>query len=294
MKTIEGPPGRHENVPSDVYHSWPSLNSSKLGLLLRSPAHLKASLDFPEEPTPAMIYGEAIHYAVLQPELLEEHYCGEKPAKPSGKEYDRRTKEGKENYGAWQRNVLDPWVAANANKTQLPPLEYSRLPEIRAAIEATPAAKHVLGLGKAESSFVWKDPTTGILCRCRPDVCGEGRNLLVDLKSTRDARPEAFAKAVANFGYYRQAAWYLDGVNAVLGAGTVTEFVFVVVEKTPPYGVGVYVLEPEDVERGRGMNRVALKRLAWCQENDSWPSYGAKITPIGLPRWSRNQLDEGV
>ena len=42
------------------------------------------------------------------------------------------------------------------------------------------------------------------------------------------------------------------------------------------------------------MNRVALKRLAWCQENDSWPSYGAKITPIGLPRWSRNQLDEGV
>jgi len=287
------PPGRYEDVPSEVYHSWDALNSSKIGLILRSPAHLKASLDFPEQPTPDMLWGEAIHYAVLQPDEYEARYCGEPPEKPKGKTFNARYKEGKVNTAKWKAAVLQPWLDENEGKIRLPRHQLDSLDPIRQAIERTPAARHVLGLGLKESSYVWVDPTTGLLCRCRPDVSGESRNLLVDLKSSRDARPEAFSRAMAAFGYYRQAPWYLDGVNAVLGEGTVTDFVFVVVEKYPPYGVGVYVLDRRDIERGRRENELALKKLAWCYEKDQWPGYGARISPIGLPRWARNQLDAG-
>jgi len=291
--TLPLEPGRYEDIPIEEYHAHPSLNSSKLGLLGRSPAHLKASADWPEEPTPAMVLGNAIHTTVLEPDELDQRYSSEQPEKPGGKMFDRRTKAGKENYSLWQDQVLDPWLLENRGKAQIPTADWNRLGDIRAAVMRSPAAKHVIGLGLHESSFIWEDPETGILCRCRPDTCGEGRGLLVDLKSTMDARPDPFSLSISRFRYYGQAAWYIDGVNAVLGVGTIKSFVFVAVEKLPPYGVGVYVLDPADVERGRAENRRALNRLAWCRERDEWPGYGVKITPIGLPRWKRQSLDVG-
>jgi len=289
------PQGRYESVPESVYHGeeWSaSLNSSSVGLILRSPAHYKAAREFPLEPTPAMLLGRAIHYAILQPDELLKNFTGPEPTKPPGKDFDRRTKVGKANYERWTTAVLDPWVETHGDKTRLTETEWGHLPGIAASIDRTPEARYVLGAGLCESSFVWDDPATGITCRCRPDVCGEERNLLVDVKSTTDARPGPFSRAIGIYGYARQAAHYLDGVNAVLGGGTVTNFVFVVVEKVPPYGVATYVLDPADVERGRKQNQRAMRQLAWCLKEGKWPGYGAKITPIGLTKWDRISIDE--
>lgn len=283
--------GRYEGVPDATYHGWEALNSSRIGLILRSPAHFKAAEEYPEEPTPQMIYGRAIHLAVLQPDKLLDHFCEPKPEKPSGKAYDRRTVKGKENYARWETAVLDPWLVSNNTKISLTQGEWDHLPGIAQSVDRTPEAHYVLGLGKHESSFVWQDPTTGLWCRCRPDATGESRNLLADLKSTVDARPEAFSKSIARFGYHRQAAWYRMGVNAVLGEGTIRDFVFVAVEKLPPYGVGTYVMDPADIARGEAENARALKQLRWCVDNGKWPGYGNRITPIGLPRYARHALD---
>jgi len=253
-----------------------------------------------------MELGTALHLRALQPgELRKRFYRGgdskpTPPEKPEG--INRRTKDGKAAYASWvsevlepwEKDVLEPWEAERSNMTELSPAAWEAMEMMHEAVRMEPAAALLLRAGDTEVSYVWEDPTTGLMCRCRTDLEALDRNLIGDLKSTEDARPEAFSRILASGGYYRQAAWYLDGVNAVLGAGTVTRFVFVVVERVAPYGVGVYALDDDDIDRGREENLVALKRLAWCLEHDSWPGYGRKITPIALPVWKRREIDEGI
>ena len=89
----------------------------------------------------------------------------------------------------------------------------------------------------------------------------------------------------------RRALRAVDQISGELSSPS-SDIVFVAVEKTPPYGVGVYDLDPTDVERGRVENARAMKQLKWCLDNDKWPGYGNGITGIGLQRWARNSLDE--
>ena len=64
-------------------------------------------------------------------------------------------------------------------------------------------------------------------------------------------------------------------------------FVFVAVEKQPPYGVAVYELSPEDITVGRAMYRQDLHTYAACQDANKWPAYPEDIRLLELPAWGR-------
>lgn len=279
--TVPGP-GIYHDVPARVYHDhalWPFHSRSDLGLILKSPAHYLAAKENPPEPTPAMKFGTLCHTAVLQPELLWK----ENAIPPL---WNAKTKKGKEE--------RDFWLATNT-KNVITQGDADKARRIANAVWADPHASYLLGLGQREVSAVWQHPQTGLLCRVRADVIDTERNLLlVDFKTAADARPEAFSKAMYRDGLYRQGPFYMDGFNAAHGEEVVTRFVFVVVEKIPPFAVATYVLEAEDVERGREQNELGMKKLKWCMDNDAWPGYSAKTTPIGLPRWARHELDRGL
>lgn len=63
-------------------------------------------------------------------------------------------------------------------------------------------------------------------------------------------------------------------------------FPFIVVEKTPPYGVAVYTLDAEAIELGRRIYKRDLATYAWCVQMNSWPCYSPDIQEIKLPRWA--------
>jgi hypothetical protein len=52
---------------------------------------------------------------------------------------------------------------------------------------------------------------------------------------------------------------------------TVEGFVFIAVEKTPPYAVAVYVIEDEDIARGREKYMENLKVWRECKQKNEWP-----------------------
>ena len=101
--------------------------------------------------------------------------------------------------------------------------------------------------------------------------CG---SLIVDLKTTMDASPDAFARTAANFNYPLQAAYYVDGLQAagIASPDAVTSFVFLVVEKTPPYGVAVYTLPEDAIEpRSQPVPECALDLRGRCRhEHLGW------------------------
>lgn len=186
-------------------------------------------------------------------------------------------------------DVLAEWTENNPGRIVLSPEVWDQLHAMRDAVHSHPAAHALLTSvpGEAEKSVYWNDPTTGVLCRCRPDWWRDD-NVIVDLKTTEDASPEGFAKSMANYRYDVQASYYLDGVQQATRQRP-KAFVFIAVEKKPPYGVGVYVLDAASLDLGRAQYQHDLRIYAECLANDNWPGYGDKIQTINLPAWHANK-----
>lgn len=186
-------------------------------------------------------------------------------------------------------DIKAEWEKVNEHRTILNPEQWKTIHAMRDALMAHPAANALLTVipGKAEKSVYWIDATTGVLCRCRPDWWRDD-NLIVDLKTTEDASPEGFARSIAKFRYDVQDAFYTDGVQQATGKRP-KAFVFIAVEKKPPYGVGVYVLDAETKDLGRAQYQHDLRVYAECLRTGEWPGYGDKIQTISLPAWHANK-----
>lgn len=130
--------------------------------------------------------------------------------------------------------------------------------------------------GKAEQSLVWRDEEFGIWCRLRPDYMPNNAARIFDYKTAADGSPAAFMKDIYNRGYHQQAAWYLDGYEAVTKQRP-REFWFVVQEKTAPFLLSFYHMDELSLEIGRTLNRQAKGIFAWCLRNNRWPGYQPEV-----------------
>jgi exodeoxyribonuclease VIII len=245
------------NLPASEYHAADGISNSGLAAIARSPAYYRYG---EKKDTDAMRQGRAIHTAVLEPELFRETYA---------------LAQGRRNKGA--------------EKIELTALEWETARNVAAAILHHPTCQALLAVGEPEESVFWYDPDTLLLCKGRPDwTCyGEGDNsrpYLLDLKTTKDASPSGFTGAAEHYRYHVQAAFYLDGWHAATGRW-IDEFIFVAVEKEPPYAIGLYRLPAWKIEEGRNLYRRDLATYEYCRDRDEWPGYSTDI--ITLDTWRR-------
>jgi hypothetical protein len=267
------------SMPAGQYHAHPAVGHSGLVRIMRSPAHYREYVANPPEPTPAMLFGTAVHTAILEPENFARDYV-------VAPKFDRRTKEGKV--------AAEVWEAENAGKTPLTAEQMEAINKMVESIRAHAGAARLLSNGLAEISGFWVDQETGIECKCRPDfmVVAEDRPeelvAIIDVKTCTDASIEGFSRAIATLGYDVQAAFYTDGIKALIGR--TLPFYFIAVEKDAPYAVACYKASDEVIEVGRAKYRAALQLLKWCRDNDQWPAYqpNGEIEEINLPRWAAN------
>lgn len=188
-------------------------------------------------------------------------------------------------------------LARAANVTPIKPKDEVIIRDMATALRAHPLAAALFDPdhGKAEVPLYWTDPATGVPLRCRLDWLPEkrdGKRLLIpDLKTADSAHPEKFRKPSADYGYHRQAAWYLDGVRES-GLDDDPAFLFVVVEKSPPHLVQVIELDEVALNIGRNLNHQARALYAECVRTNYWPSYSSGVERIGLPEWYLRNHDE--
>lgn len=263
------------NMPLAEYHASDALSHSALLAALKSPEHFLQYRNGIKEPTPAMEFGTAAHFCILEPEYFAQNYV-------LAPKFDRRTKEGKE--------AAAKWEAENAGKTALTPEQMEALTAMRDSVFRHAGAAKLLAKGEAETSLFWTDEATGLECRIRPDWWCDG--VIADIKTCCDAEKNAFSKAIASLGYDVQAAFYVDGMKEV--TGKTVDFIFLAVEKNPPYTVACYKASEEVLEVGRAKYRGALQLLKWCHENNKWPGYqpNGEIEEINLPRWATINLED--
>jgi hypothetical protein len=265
-------------MDNTAYHAHPAVSKSHLDLIARSPLHYWARYLDPDrvapEPTPQMRLGTALHTHVLELSRWDEEIA----VAPA---INRMTKAGKEEWAAF--------VADAAGKTVITADDAAQVQAMARAVFRHPAAAMLLALpGKAETTHMWTDASTGLECKCRPDWLTDDGSIVVDLKTTKDASPRGFKQSIANFSYQKQAAWYLHGVQQATGKRP-DQFIFICVETTAPYAVAVYAADAEMIERGHDQAMRDLAKLAVCKAADHWPSYSDQIETISLPGWMTGQ-----
>lgn len=263
-----------DGLSAEDYHAdKTSISSSGLRALLPPgcPAQFKYDRDHPQAPKREFDLGNAVHAEVLGEghDIVEVDF-------PNYLKGDARA-------------VRD--AAYAAGKVPLLPKEKQQVDDMAAAIRQHPLAGPLLapGSGVAERSLYWTDPATGVRCRVRPDWLKQlpGMTLAVDLKTTKDANPEAVSRAIRDYSYHQQDAFYTDGIWAALQPEDV-RFIFVFQSKTAPYLVTVRELADQDRDIGRARNERALRIYADCTANDEWPDWTGpvdQIPQIGMPSW---------
>ncbi len=267
------PPGMYREIPAALYHARvPGLVSkSVLDLVERSPKHYEAWLrGAAGETSPALEFGAATHCGVLEPDEYDRLYA----VQPDFG--DLRFKENKAKREEWKAN--------NGTKTPLSAADAEAIAGMRQAIMAHPTARGLLVDGDAELTLRWTDPHTRLMGKARTDFFVGDLATIVDLKTTEDARPDAFAKSCARFRYHVQAAVYTD---AFLELGVAIEhFIYLAIEKKPPYAIGIYELDDDAIHRGREAARRNMDTLAECIERGEYPCYSPEIQTLSLPRWA--------
>ena len=261
--------GIFSDITAEEYHSIAAVSNSYLQRLKRIPAAAKVE----QEDNEAFLFGRAFHCLLLEGSGIFYSLFAIAP------DIDKRTKDGKENWRVF--------CAENVGKGIITAGQYEAMAGMIASVNEHPFAARVLLEGLSEQSCFWTDKETGLYCKCRPDrVPSGGHGVILDVKTTRDATQHGFTRSVASYGYHRQAAFYIDGFNAVSDT-TVDAFIFIVVEKEPPYICGCYTLSDIDLELARIKNYELMGIERWCRERGKWPNYENQgLVEINLPSWA--------
>lgn len=256
------------------YHASEGISKSDLDLLHRSPAHYKYRKANPREQTPAMLLGSVTHKMLLEPADFSREFA----VMP---ECDRRTKEGKAVWKAFTDEL-------EANTIVISRDVFETAAAMTNAVKSHAFASRLLRGGRSEQSFFWDE--NGIPCKCRPDYLRDD-GIVIDVKSTLNASPEEFPRSAYNFRYHVQAWWYLHGLQRLCVPAR--EFVFIAVEKEPPFAVCVYVADDTVLKLGEQEAQKDLETYRWCMEHDNW--YGYERIPethsLMLPEWAARKAE---
>ena len=263
-------------MENDEYHAHSALGSSDVRRIMVSPLHFEGR----EEPAVRPSYftfGSAAHCAYLEPHKFEEEYRA-KPLEVDGK--GPRTNHYKE------------WIASQPEVEWMSAEDYDKVLKVVESAVAHPiTAKSFIDGHVVEGSVFFK--LDGVECKARPDLVtpvGDGVVDVVDLKTTTDASPEGFRKAVGNNQLFVQEWFYREALKS---AGLeVRKFIFLAVEKQAPYAAAAYTLNQEDVETARGMVKDALAAYAKAKETEVWEGYTSEVTQIDVPTWCLQRREE--
>lgn len=271
------------NETNAEYHgNREAISKSRLANMSVCPAYFKWCEENPQEMSQDLLIGSAFHKLVLEPDTFEDEFM----VAPS---YDRRTKEGKLAYN----HLMERLVGVLHLVTQE---QYDTICGMRDSIMMNKYARQLIK-GNREQSIYFTDELTGEACKCRPDVwrlVGKDRAVIIDLKSTRSARSESFMKDIVDYHYDLQTYMYRLGVSLETGIPIENiDFVFIPVEKKPPYLINVFQADTFILQRGEQLFRRFIGEYHDCRQTGNWYGLNGKfdtINTITLPHYLLKEI----
>lgn len=238
--------GLVRDLDASDYFSRHGLSNSTIGNILKGENHFLERIINPPWTTQEMKFGTMLHDIFLTPDMFYNRY------KVIPK-FDMRTKKGKEGY----QEFFDD----NPNTDYfLNEIDLLMLSNMEKKLKENDLVKSIFDLCEKEVSMFTRCKETGIHQKGRADLISVDECLLADLKTTLDASPKAFLRSIMNYGYDRQAAYYCDLASSITGKKFET-FIFIAIEKRPPYEIGIYSIDTKFFQRGRALYKQGMAKF---------------------------------
>lgn len=252
--------GLYSSLPFETYRKLPFLNNSLASEMLKSPAHCLYRMTHKSKMTEPQRLGRNVHSLLLDknPQLIA------KPTRRYTRDFLSTADESKRGDDPLARKIAE---AVRKNKT---------------AASILKSATH------KEATIVWEH-ATGQMLKARIDILNLKENYFSEVKTTRDASPEAFRRDVYKYGYHRGGAMYRAAMES-LGVRC-DGMIVIVVETVAPYAVALYEIEPETLDLGWRQLEPLIEQFAQCKAENHFPGYGDAIEPLRLPPWAVKQLE---
>lgn len=292
-----GVQGVFECLPAETYHAAPGVSHSML-CHMDPPARLPAYLTQPREVSIEMMLGTLTHAMILEPDkplpkivVQPETY----PAQPDS----AAVKSKKAAVGdplPWHNGAhyCKRWHAEAREAGLLPvtQAQHDALHGMVLEVSRKEPARRLLAECETEVSvFVdWEYHGAKLLRKARLDAVPRA-NVLCDIKTCDDASPDAFAKKLED-GYATQAAYYLDAWNEAVPHDQREGFVFVAVERRPPYLVACYVVDQRALAWARERNFRRLRDYLRCSQDGLWTGFPDEFVTLDLPGWAYKRTDQ--
>jgi hypothetical protein len=250
-----------------------AVSNSQLGILAtRSPAHLKHQMEHGNHTqTQSQVFGSALHSRLLTPELYVRDYA-RRPAKGYAKTHSKA-----------DQDAYALWLKRHGDKAPVPHDDFDAIEAMAKSVQNNQKFVNLLKpipTHWREVSLYWKDDIGGP-CKARLDAYNEELDCILDLKTTRSAHPSQFAKAIRGYGYYRQAAFYMRAARAC--GLQPKHFVFIALEKEPPFAMGLYRITDASIAMADRELRELLNQYSVSKSTDKWPDYGTEVQDIEVP-----------
>jgi len=266
------------NQPETEYRqAKPELSQTILkNILNHSPAHALESMQNHTD-SAAMKIGRAAHCLVLEGEqVFNDQYA-------AAPECDRRTKEGKAVYAEF--------IASLNDREALTVIELELITALALVLKTNGLTKHLFIDGQPEVSAFGQ--INGVDIKGRFDYYHPEEQIIIDLKTCLDASPEAVKKYIVKYGLHIQQYVYSELHRNITG-NKPADFIFVMVEKSAPFGVAAFRLKPEAVVLAKDEVEKALDIYQQCKASGIWPAYPETVQEIDLPPWYYSQKEQAA
>jgi hypothetical protein len=275
-------PGLVYNLDEQMYHSdTDSLSASGAKTLLGKRP--------PSADADAMIFGRLVHTVILEPHKLDAYAVLDPDTigvKANGDKADNPTATK-----AWKDAVF---AAKRDGLTVIAPKMLAKAEALAAAVRKHPEAGRLLAAATEHEVSAYAEHPSGAQVRARFDLIGPG--FIGDIKTTRDADPENFGRAMHQFMYHVSAANYLDIARA--NGLDVDRFDLICVEKEPTpggdYRVSVLEIHPDAIDLGRELMAEACSRWLALGKRVDLPSYGDERHVIDLPPYAYSDMYDDI
>lgn len=255
-------------LSDDLYHKGPGFSRSNLTDLLKSYDYMLFKKAEKKEKTPSLIFGDAVHVSFLTPDIFKRDFLV--MPKFGLKKIEKEAKavwlENHKDFTCLKEDVMDE-VKMMAKK-----------------LHEHPTVTEVMKTATTEQAIYWtKDE---ILYKCKIDItviASDTKAIPIDLKTTIDASPQEFRKSIRNYNYDVQAAHYLEGVRTIWPETDI--FAYICIEKTPPFGIGLYNLNDASIEAGEQVRQALIKKLKLSLEHNEKRGYSINFEDISLPAY---------
>jgi exodeoxyribonuclease VIII len=291
-------PGKYQGIPIEDYHACSEISSSLIKAFCESPYEFETKRAGEWERKRHFDKGQAAHCLLLEPDKFHSTFT-------NGDNLDCRKKADKEFIA---ESELNGQIVLRGGDYQDVLNAVETFQWIQSIMIKDKGASPLFAGGEAEVSYFWEDPKTWIPCRCRPDYLRLDDGIIIDYKTTRKggSAPFDFNEQIRKLLYHIQAIHYMNGINAIEGAGTIKEFIWVAQEIEAPYQVSFHRLsetfididDEEKLSEDYGIavgdyTRVMLELQNYLNTNPEYTGYPTRLHQFKFPKWYVYNYKEG-